>query len=294
MQNIYVRTVANNERAVPENLRDFLISLEATQHSDDVWNLLVEFGKRLGLPMVEYICATDYRDWEQAQFIRTTVDSSWIPHAQSDSDVRKLSIFRQHSVKFLTPVTVGLAYVDEIENVCAKRRALIKVGAEYGLNAGFAIPLRMNEPGQAAHILFGGAHSRAEFDALLQAHGWEMHAVALSAHTRYVELFKAEFCERNELTEKQKELIRLVGRGYLDKQIAHELGVSFSAVRQRLSSVQQKTRTSNRAELAALAMRIGLVPDPMLKPHAADLTVFLSMGDGGSGIETVHHSQAAE
>ena len=294
MKQVYVRTVAGNERFVPANLRDFLISLEATSNSDDVWELLVAFADGIGLNMVEYVCATDFRDWEQAQFIRTTVDSSWIGHAQSDPDVRRLSMFRLHSVNFLTPVTMGMAYIDEIENVCPKRRYLIECNAKFGLNAGFAIPLRMNEPGQAAHIIFGGDFTRAEFDAILDQHGWAMHAVALSAHTRYIELFKAEFCERNELTEKQTELVRLVGRGLLDKQIAHDLGISFSAVRQRLAAVQQKTGCTNRAELAALAVRIGLVPDPMLKPHAADLTVFLSMADGASGTETVHHRAAAE
>lgn len=35
-------------------------------------------------------------------------------------------------------------------------------------------------------------------------------------------------------------------------------------------------------------MRIGLVPDPMLKTHAAELTVFLSIGDGKTGTETRH------
>ena len=166
--------------------------------------------------------------------------------------------------------------------------------AEFGLRSGLAIPLRMNEPGQAAHIIFGGRKSRAEFDALLDQHGWAMHAIALSAHTRYIELFKAEFCERNELTAKQTELVTLVGRGLLDKQIAHELGVSFSAVRQRLSAVQLKTGCSNRAALAALAVRIGLVPDPMLAMHRSDLTVFLSMGDGGSGIESMRYDTPSD
>jgi DNA-binding CsgD family transcriptional regulator len=143
----------------------------------------------------------------------------------------------------------------------------------------------MTDPGQAGILIVGGGMSRAEFDAILAEHGWAIHTAALSAHTRYTELFKTEFIQRNRLTKKQQELIQLVGHGLMDKQIATELGVSVSAIRQRLSVIQTKTGAQNRADLAALATRIGLVPDPLLKPHTKDLTVFLSTGDGKSGTE---------
>ncbi|MEL7116096.1 MAG: LuxR C-terminal-related transcriptional regulator [Pseudomonadota bacterium] len=290
MKQMYIRTIAPNETFVPANLRDGLIALEATRTSDDVWNLLLEFTYSIGLTELEYVFATDYRDWEKAQFIRTTVTSDWIDHAQSDPDVRKLSVFRTHSVHRLTPVVIGIVYSDDCPDLSDKRRHLWDRSKDFGQTAGFTVPLRMTEPGQAAHIMYGGLHSKEGFDAVLKEHGWAMHALALSAHVRHLELFKSEFLQRNKLTDKQKELLRLVGQGMLDKQIAHELGISFSAVRQRLAIVQQKTGTANRAELAALAMRVGLVADPLLKTHnSRDLTVFLSLGDGGSGVETVEY-----
>ncbi|GEM_PF-1453801 len=295
MQTVYVRKVVGNECFIPLRLRDFLIALEATDTSEEIWNLLVDLCTGINLPIVDYVCATDYRRWEKAQFIRTTFHSDWIRKARADPSIRKLSYFRTHAVQYLTPITVGLAYVDEMANVRADRLEIMRVTSKMGLNAGFAVPLRMNEPGQAAILVMGGPQSRAEFDPILAEHGWTMHAAALSAHTRYSELFKAEFVERNHLTVKQQELVRLVGRGLLDKEIAHELGISFSAVRQRLAAVQAKTGVLNRAELAALAMRVGLIADPTLKPHAAELTVFLSTGDGKTGSEAEHHyPQAAQ
>jgi DNA-binding CsgD family transcriptional regulator len=180
---------------------------------------------------------------------------------------------------------VGPAYFDEMGPLSEDKRRHINLAAQMGLEAGVAFPLRMGDPGQAALMTFGGAFSREAFDAILQQHGWTLHAAALSAHTRYTELFKLEFVERNQLTEKQKELLRLVGQGLMDKQIAHLLGISFSAVRQRLATVQQKTGAANRADLAALAMRVGLVADPLLKEHGDDLTVFLCTGDGRTGKE---------
>ncbi|MEL7116097.1 MAG: LuxR C-terminal-related transcriptional regulator [Pseudomonadota bacterium] len=290
MNEMYVRTIAQNELYVPPLLREHLIALEATRTSEDVWTLLLSLAAALDLPIVEYIFATDHRNWEQVQFIRTTVSSDWIPVAQSDPDVRRESAFRTHSIRYLTPYTAGWAYVDDMPGLSPKRRAFIKeVKENFGVNSSFVVPLRMTEPGQAAHIAFGGPQDREVFDELLVEHGWTLHTFALSAHMRYVELFKSEFLGRNQLTDKQKELLQLLGLGLLDKQIAHELGISFSAVRQRLAAVQQKTGTSNRAELAALAMRVGLVADPLLKSHGSDLTVFLSMGDGKTGVETLRH-----
>jgi len=41
----------------------------------------------------------------------------------------------------------------------------------------------------------------------------------------------------------------------------------------------------NRADLAAIAARLGFVADPLLRGHGDALTVFLSTGDGKTGAE---------
>lgn len=279
----YTRT---HQNIIPARLDAFLKDLEKTTTSDHVWKLLVTLGQELDLNIVDYVSATDYQNWEQVQFIRTTIKSDWIDMVQDDEEIRKNSTFRQHSVHHLFPIRVGLEYMEDFQDDAPGRALMQKRAAEFGLTAGIAIPLRMEEPGQAAHIVFGGEMSRDIFEDLIVQHGWTLHAGALSAHTRYTELFKTEFCDRNQLTEKQQEFLKLVGQGLLDKQIAFELGISFSTVRQRISIIQNKTGTANRAELAALAMRIGLVPDPLIKKHETDLTVFLSTGDGKQGKET--------
>ncbi|KNG93838.1 helix-turn-helix transcriptional regulator [Pseudaestuariivita atlantica] len=273
-------------RACPESLHDFLQALERTETSEDVWTLIVGLAASVGLPVVDYVCASDFQNWEQVQFIRTTISSDWIAMAQANPKVRKYSTFRQHSVFHLTPLKIGLAYADRYPDMTADRLEMQHLAARFGSRAAWVIPLRMEVPGQAAHLLFGGDYEAGAFDALIDRHGWTLHAAALSAHTRYTELFKAEFCDRNMLSGKQRELLTLLGQGLQDKQIAHALGVSFSTVRQRISLIQKKTGTTNRAEVAALAMRIGLVPDPLIKNHETDLTVFLSTGDGKKGKET--------
>lgn len=285
MKDKCIRRLGAAETFAPKKLSNFLVVLETTQTTDDVWNLVVNLARSLGLPIVDYVYATDFRNWERAQFIRTTVDSKWLDYVRKFPHIRQTSNFRMHGCKHLTPILIGPEYIDQMGDISEDKRRHILLGAKMGLNAGVAFPLRMGEPGQAGTISFGGPQTRAEFDVIAAQHGWTLHAAALAAHTRYTELFKAEFMKRNELTTKQRELITLVGQGLMDKQIAHQLGISFSAVRQRISSVQAKTGAQNRADLAALAMRLGLVSDPMLKGYSDDLTVFLVTGDGKTGSE---------
>ncbi len=277
--------VRGTETFLPERLLAFLLKLERTQSTDAVWELILSLAEELGLPVVDYVYATDFRNWEQAQFIRTTFTSDWLEYVRQFPHIRYTSNFRMHGCRYLTPVKLGQAYFDLMGEISPDKRRHLSLSAKMGLEAGVGFPLRMGDPGHAALLAFGGDYTAAEFDGLLAEHGHTLHAAALSAHTRYTELFKVEFIERNQLTDKQKELLRLVGQGLMDKQIAYQLGVSFSAVRQRLATVQQKTGAQNRADLAALAARVGLTPDPLLKAHSDHLTVFLSTGDGKTGTE---------
>jgi len=288
----------DTETFLPPRLLDFLLQLERASSTDSVWEIILQFAKWLELPVVDYVYATDFRNWEQAQFIRTTFSSRWFEHVKQHAHIRNTSNFRMHGCRYLTPIKVGPAYLDLMGEISPQKRRHVELAAEMGLRAGVAFPLRMGDPGHAALLAFGGPFSAETFDAFLEVHGHALHIAALTAHARYTELFKTEFIERNQLTQKQKELLRLVGQGLMDKQIAHALGISFSAVRQRLATVQQKTGAQNRADLAALAARVGLVPDPLLKAHEEDLTVFLSTGDGKTGTEmrrsTTGSSEAAE
>ena len=283
----------DTEKFLSERLLAFLLGLERARSTDMVWALILDLANGLGLTVVDYVYASDFEDWQQVQFIRTTFDSRWFDNLARYPHIRQTSNFRMHGCRYLTPVLIGPAYFDQMGEISSEKRRHILLSSEMGLEAGVAFPLRMGDPGQAALLAFGGRFTREGFDALMREHGATLQIAALTAHSRYTELFKMEFLERAALTGKQVELIRLVGRGMMDQQIAHELGISFSAVRQRLATVQAKTGATNRADLAAIAARIGLVPDPLLKPWENELTVFLSTGDGQTGVENAP-SHAAE
>lgn len=61
------------------------------------------------------------------------------------------------------------------------------------------------------------------------------------------EIFYRKF---GELTEKQHEVMRLVADNFTSKEIAYELGVSESAVNQRIEAVRSRAGAAPRAELA--------------------------------------------
>lgn len=64
------------------------------------------------------------------------------------------------------------------------------------------------------------------------------------------------------LTERELEVLKLVTVGQRNREIASELGISENTVKFHLKNIVEKLHAQNRAELAARAVREGLVPDP--------------------------------
>jgi DNA-binding NarL/FixJ family response regulator len=63
------------------------------------------------------------------------------------------------------------------------------------------------------------------------------------------------------LTEREVEVLQLVTAGQRNREIAAELGISENTVKFHLKNIVEKLHAQNRAELAARAVREGLVPD---------------------------------
>ena len=63
------------------------------------------------------------------------------------------------------------------------------------------------------------------------------------------------------LTERELGVLRLVTEGLRNREIAVELGISENTVKFHLKYIVEKLHTQNRAELAARAVREGLVPE---------------------------------
>lgn len=61
-----------------------------------------------------------------------------------------------------------------------------------------------------------------------------------------------------ELTPQQFRILQRVGAGQLNKQIAHELGVSEATVKAHMTAILRKLRASNRTQAVQIANRLGL------------------------------------
>lgn len=274
------RALIDAERYSPELLRNFLADLETTTHSRDVWKLLVGLGRQLNLPHIDFICASSYDNFRKTLFIRTSYDASWLNHLNRDPELQKWSYFRSHAMEHLTPIMVGIEFIDEYYHLPARRVDVLREAAKRGIRAGFSIPLRLHAPPQSALITFAGDHARRDMREIVRAHGWTLSVAALHGHQRYMRHFHTEFSERNHVSPKQQELLEKIGLGLQDKQIADDLGISVSAVRQRMHALMEKAGLSNRAELATLAMSMGLIPDPLHGPGHAPVEVLVEMDSG--------------
>lgn len=65
--------------------------------------------------------------------------------------------------------------------------------------------------------------------------------------------------ELDQLTSREKDVLRLIARGYAYKQVARKLDISIKTVETHVSSVLRKLQLSNRHELARWASRRRLV-----------------------------------
>jgi two-component system nitrate/nitrite response regulator NarL len=66
----------------------------------------------------------------------------------------------------------------------------------------------------------------------------------------------------DELSEREKEIVRLIGKGYKNKRISSQLCISETTVRHHLTSIYNKLGVTDRLELLVYAHRFGLVKPP--------------------------------
>jgi DNA-binding NarL/FixJ family response regulator len=69
---------------------------------------------------------------------------------------------------------------------------------------------------------------------------------------------RGEVSDLDQLTPREQEVLRLIARGYLYKEVAHELGISAKTVEAHVAAVLRKLQFTNRHELSRWAMEQGL------------------------------------
>jgi DNA-binding NarL/FixJ family response regulator len=82
----------------------------------------------------------------------------------------------------------------------------------------------------------------------------------IDTHTTKQAIERLEQIPGSELTEREREVLALVARGYTNKQIADTLSVSEKTARNHVSHILEKLGLSRRSEAAAFAVEHKLVP----------------------------------
>lgn len=73
--------------------------------------------------------------------------------------------------------------------------------------------------------------------------------------------------EKEKLTDREIEVLKLVAKGYSNPQIAIELCITVNTVKSHLKNILSKLQLDNRTQVAAYAAQIGLLPDKNKKNH---------------------------
>ena len=77
---------------------------------------------------------------------------------------------------------------------------------------------------------------------------------------------KAEVSIPSPLTRRELEILDYIARGYMNKQIANELGLSQQTIKNHLSSILRKLAVNDRTQAVVLAISNGWVSSPDTEP----------------------------
>jgi DNA-binding NarL/FixJ family response regulator len=113
----------------------------------------------------------------------------------------------------------------------------------------------------------------AQLRSMIDAVGRGEAAISPATAARIIEEFVRRervagvpAADPDRLTERELEVLALVTQGLRNKEIAAELGISENTAKYHLRNILEKLHAGSRAELAARAVREGLVPAPDDRP----------------------------
>jgi DNA-binding CsgD family transcriptional regulator len=92
-----------------------------------------------------------------------------------------------------------------------------------------------------------------------QAHAVALHEVAAIRTRELVEEAVTSRADGPWLSLRELDVLDLVARGFSDKEIAGQIGVSTATVNTHLRHVYAKLRANNRAHAVAIALRYGVL-----------------------------------
>lgn len=189
--------------------------------------------------------------------MRTSLPKSFIALDELAKKKTKPVYGRDLTVLKWTPMIGGSElsefFSDYPSQVCRFRLSTLMTD----LRSGFTIPLRSPNPASRAGFGFLSKMRRGEIELALQEHGWALHSASWAAHIRILQHAVEKKAYRKPLTKRQATYLDLLSQGLLDKQIAHEMGISHSAVRKYQYTLADRLNVSRRVEIIPKAIELG-------------------------------------
>ena len=249
------------ESVFPEPLIDFHTSLNFTKSEEEVFQLLSALSRQCGFDAIVYEYCPDIHAGKPDLFMRTDLPKAFEALERSAAKQSKLGYSRQHGLAKWTPTVAGYEFADlysEYPNQVWKYRLAALVS---GLRSGFGVPLRSPDPASRAGLGFASKLPRKEFDSLFQAHRFTLYTAAWAGHIRILQHARTR-SNKPSLTGRQLSYLKLLAKGLLDKQIAHALEISHSAVRKHQYAVARRFGVERRNEIVNRAIEYGIIPNP--------------------------------
>ena len=136
--------------------------------------------------------------------------------------------------------------------------AAIVTGASGGI--GRAVSRRLARDGFAVIVNYAGSASKAEATVgEIEAAGGRLDRAAVNAVLEAAGQTKVRAAAPRGLTERELDVLRLMARGHVDKEIAAELGISHRTVQNHNQNIFGKLGVTTRGAAALFAIEQGLV-----------------------------------
>jgi DNA-binding CsgD family transcriptional regulator len=223
-----------------------LSSVSAAGHldaTDQVWAITAAFFAGHGFDKLIHLYVAP------GQFsLQTTMPDAWIARYQ-ERGYAGIDPFLSHCCDTFRPISTGIAYADQHRGLSAAQMNLIEEASYFGWTAGFSSTMRLRDAQGLAGWNIGSSLSRKDVDALRADREAELR---LAAHHAHLALARAKSAPAVLLSPRENQCLWLLAQGCRTKDIAHELGLSTSAVELYLRNARQKLGAATREQAVAM------------------------------------------
>jgi DNA-binding NarL/FixJ family response regulator len=226
--------------------------------------------------MTTIVIAEDHRILREllGRFLRETDDTEVVAEAEDGLEALRCVQDYHPDLVLLDlsmPKMDGLAVLRKIKRRNPDTRVLVLTmhdSRDYISEA-----LQAGADGYCLKEDLGSQELSTAIESVLSGRNYLSPGISEDATQTYIETMKSQkFRARDFVTQREKEVIKLIGEGYKNKEIADFLSISVKTVEKHRSNIMRKLHVHTASALTAIAIEKGLVGQPAT-PMASVSTV---------------------